>query len=97
MWPGQTMSNAFSRISRRLKGEDFFFEKKKQKTFVHLGFGLPGKAQPRFVKVFWFFFSKKNRFLLPSPKHPDAAPAKVARHATPPLSFAGMSTQRFAP
>jgi hypothetical protein len=31
-------------------------------------FGLSAEAQPEFVKVFWFFFSKKNRFLcrLPS-------------------------------
>jgi hypothetical protein len=30
--------------------------------------GLSAEAQPEFVKVFWFFFSKKNRFLcrLPS-------------------------------
>jgi hypothetical protein len=43
--------------------KDFFFEKKKQKTFDYYGFGLSGSAQPRFAKVFWFFFSKKNRFL----------------------------------
>jgi hypothetical protein len=32
------------------------------------GLGLSGEAQPEFVKVFWFFFAKKNRFLcrLPS-------------------------------
>jgi hypothetical protein len=40
-----------------------FFEKKKQKTFDCFGFGLSGYAQPRLVKVFWFFFLKKNRFL----------------------------------
>jgi hypothetical protein len=39
----------------------FFFEKKKQKTFTYCGFSLSGKAQPKLVKVFWFFFSKKNR------------------------------------
>jgi hypothetical protein len=38
----------------------FFFEKKKQKTFIRSGCGLSGQAQPRLVKVFWFFFSKKN-------------------------------------
>jgi hypothetical protein len=42
----------------------FFFEKKKQKTFDHFGFGLSGWAQPSFAKVFWFFFSKKNASLL---------------------------------
>jgi hypothetical protein len=35
----------------------FFFEKKKQKTFISL---LPMQD----VKVFWFFFSKKNAYLL---------------------------------
>jgi hypothetical protein len=42
--------------------KDFFFEKKKQKTFVCFGCGLSGEARPRLVKVFWFFFSKKNCF-----------------------------------
>ena len=37
----------------------FFFEKKKQKTFGHLGPLFP-HARPQFAKVFWFFFSKKN-------------------------------------
>jgi len=41
----------------------FFFEKKKQKTFVRVGFGFTGWAKPKGTKVFWFFFSKKNRFL----------------------------------
>jgi len=39
----------------------FFFEKKKQKTFVRcrgLVTGVRKKA-----KVFWFFFSKKNALL----------------------------------
>jgi hypothetical protein len=42
----------------------FFFEKKKQKTFDYSGFGLPGETEAEFVRVFWFFFSIKNRFLL---------------------------------
>jgi hypothetical protein len=49
----------------------FFFEKKKQKTFpgaARLGAWSTAVAQaPRraaLLKVFWFFFSKKNRFLL---------------------------------
>jgi hypothetical protein len=42
----------------------FFFEKKKQKTFdsVKRVSRLTGAA-PKEVKVFWFFFSKKNCFL----------------------------------
>jgi hypothetical protein len=47
----------------RKRNKDFFFEKKKQKTFDYFGCGLSGWAQPRLAKVFWFFFSKKNRFL----------------------------------
>jgi hypothetical protein len=41
----------------------FFFEKKKQKTLGYFGCGLSGYHEPRLVKVFWFFFSKKNFFL----------------------------------
>jgi hypothetical protein len=41
----------------------FFLEKKKQKTFGRFGFGAAGDARPRGSKVFWFFFSKKNRLL----------------------------------
>jgi hypothetical protein len=40
----------------------FFFEKKKQKTFGRLSRTLPA-AHAKVKKVFWFFFSKKNRFL----------------------------------
>jgi hypothetical protein len=42
--------------------------KKEAKNSGSIGFGLSAEAQPEFVKVFWFFFSKKNRFLcrLPS-------------------------------
>ena len=38
-----------------------FFEKKKQKTFIHWSPAKPrwSPAKPR-IKVFWFFFSKKN-------------------------------------
>jgi hypothetical protein len=41
----------------------FFFEKKKQKTFDYFGFGLSSYSEPRRVKVFCFFFSKKKSFL----------------------------------
>jgi hypothetical protein len=40
----------------------FFFEKKKQKTFVHFGFGLAGESEAHVAKVFCFFFSKKKFF-----------------------------------
>jgi hypothetical protein len=44
----------------------FFFEKKKQKTFISFGFGFSGEAQPRHPKVFCFFFSKKKSLLTSS-------------------------------
>jgi hypothetical protein len=48
----------------RKKGEEgLLFLKKQQKTLAHFSFGLSGQARPSFAKVFWFFFSKKNRFL----------------------------------
>jgi LPS-assembly lipoprotein len=43
--------------------KDFFFEKKKQKTFGWLSRAYPADVR-QCVKVFWFFFSKKNVFLL---------------------------------
>jgi hypothetical protein len=42
----------------------FFFEKKKQKTFVHFCFGLAGESETHFAKVFWFFFFKKELLTL---------------------------------
>jgi hypothetical protein len=44
--------------------KDFFFEKKKQKTFAWLSRAYPADLRQG-VKVFWFFFSKKN--MLPKP------------------------------
>jgi len=41
------------------KQEEFFFEKKNQKTFAILGARWIGRAT-QWIKVFWFFFSKKN-------------------------------------
>jgi len=43
--------------------QDFFFEKKKQKTFDHLRARQSQRARQG-AKVFWFFFFKKE--LLPS-------------------------------
>jgi hypothetical protein len=47
---------------RREKEKAFFFEKKKQKTFMSLG-SCWRKVRDSYPKVFWFFFSKKNYFL----------------------------------
>jgi hypothetical protein len=43
----------------------FFFEKKKQKTFANWPPGVAA-SRSKGLKVFWFFFSKKN-FLLTRP------------------------------
>jgi len=44
------------------KEKVFFFEKKKQKTFISSG-GFWRTVRDSDAKVFWFFFSKKNIFL----------------------------------
>ena len=46
--------------------KDFFFEKKKQKTFTHVGPRQTHRAR-QVVKVFWFFFFKKERLLMSAP------------------------------
>jgi hypothetical protein len=46
--------------ARRRHESVFFFEKKNQKTFDWFGCGLFGWSGPGFVKVFWFFFFKKE-------------------------------------
>ena len=47
---------------RMAEGEVFFSEEKKQKTFMPLSRVSPA-AYAQEIKVFWFFFSKKNCFL----------------------------------
>jgi hypothetical protein len=47
------------KTSRKQK-KHFFFEKKKQKTSDSEGVTTP-VPEPKGPKVFWFFFSKKNR------------------------------------
>jgi len=57
----------------KAEGKHFFFEKKKQKTFTSslLPADQPNEEVTRTpkVKVFWFFFSKKNVFLPSSMSH----------------------------
>jgi hypothetical protein len=43
--------------------KDFFFEKKKQKTFALWAAPLR-RSTDQDLEVFWFFFSKKNSFLV---------------------------------
>jgi hypothetical protein len=38
------------------------FLKKRSKKLLDLGPSLSGYSEPGLVKVFWFFFSKKNGF-----------------------------------
>jgi hypothetical protein len=45
-------------------GRQRFFLKKEAKTFV-IWRARWGNAHVLVAKVFWFFFSKKNRFILP--------------------------------
>jgi hypothetical protein len=49
-------------VSRAEEGF-FFSEEKKQKTFMSLSRFHP-EAYAIVIKVFWFFFSKKNCFLI---------------------------------
>jgi hypothetical protein len=60
---GHTAHDVDARVSAHQE-KVFFFEKKKQKTFGRLG-SRCANATPKNPKVFWFFFSKKNRFLHP--------------------------------
>jgi hypothetical protein len=46
--------------SKSRQAKVFFSEEKKQKTFMSLSRIYP-EARAQDVKVFWFFFSKKNR------------------------------------
>jgi hypothetical protein len=40
--------------------KQFFFEKKNQKTFAKLGFGLSGQAEAKMMKSFLLLFFKKE-------------------------------------
>jgi hypothetical protein len=63
--------------------KDFFFEKKKQKTFGHWAEPYDWRAR-KHAKVFWFFFSKKNCFL---PFLTTASPyAQHTWHRAPPCA-----------
>jgi hypothetical protein len=49
---------------RECKGKEGFFLKKEAKTFARLS-RTRRRARDSEAKVFWFFFSKKNAFLVP--------------------------------
>ncbi len=40
-----------------------FFLKKEAKTFYPFAVLPPWRGQSKLIKIFWFFFSKKNHFL----------------------------------
>jgi hypothetical protein len=50
--------------ARQERRKTFFSEEKKQKTFMSLSRFYPA-TYAKDIKVFWFFFSKKNCFLFP--------------------------------
>jgi len=52
-------------------GKAFFSEEKKQKTFASLSRTYP-ENYSKYIKVFWFFFSKKNCFCFPCHDKPGA-------------------------
>jgi hypothetical protein len=58
------------------QGKQFFFEKKNQKTFVHLGRAYQVRPKPKQIKVFWFFFFKKELLAFATP-HEYARPTAV--------------------
>jgi hypothetical protein len=51
------------RQTHRKQGKVFFFEKKKQKAFVCAVADYLERSASALVKVFWFFFPKKNCLL----------------------------------
>jgi hypothetical protein len=61
IWHGAGLSRQV--CCGRSKGRKRVFLKKEAKTFAPWGARCPA-ANPMKSKVFWFFFSKKNRFLL---------------------------------
>jgi hypothetical protein len=53
----------FASAKRAGEEKRFFFEKKNQKTFIRWSLApRPVRLRTKWIKVFWFFFSKKNRF-----------------------------------
>ncbi len=68
-------------------GKRFFFAKKKQKT-LHRASAPDRPRISYWSKVFWFFFAKKNRFLLPPSLRSldaviDGTPVTLVRSAEP--------------
>jgi hypothetical protein len=61
-------------LGRLGEGKDFFFEKKKQKTFV-------GLSRTRLTKVFWSFFSKKDCLPCLAPQPVMVSLAKRPAHS----------------
>jgi hypothetical protein len=55
------------RGAKQREVQDFFFVKKKQKTFGDRGHGRFPRRSPSEKKFFCFFFSKKRSAAFPSP------------------------------
>jgi hypothetical protein len=63
MWLPERLDIARRRICQMPVRKIFFSEEKKQKTFTSLSQTFP-QRRIKNVKVFWFFFSKKNCLLI---------------------------------
>jgi hypothetical protein len=72
------MANVGSRCVPFIGKKAFFSEEKKQKTFLSLSPFSLAACTPG-AKVFWFFFSKKNRFPSFEPRQCSAKPVGVKR------------------
>jgi spore germination protein len=91
------------------KGRKRFFLKKEAKTFCELAYAVRPRGRP-ITKVFWFFSSEKNCFLLRHPSAPSLAvlafcaalaPANAARAAPAIMAYyeggsSAQSLKRFA-
>jgi hypothetical protein len=51
-------------LGKVAKGSGSFLKKRTKKRLIMLPAVYPDRTRPEVAKVFWFFFSKKNRLLL---------------------------------
>jgi hypothetical protein len=62
-------AEAVARAARQVLGKErtSFSEEKEAKRLLLLGAFACQRPRPKRIKVFWFFFSKKNRLLTETP------------------------------
>jgi hypothetical protein len=67
LWGRAVVGAVPRRKADREAGKHFFFEKKKQRTFVYFSFESPGETEAEFARFFGSFFQKRRpSFCLPS-------------------------------